>query len=166
MTHSPPDIRLLVDAPEAIPLLAAALCAEWPEWYATPGGPSADNDLRARCRRTGLPLGVVAVVDGETVGTAALLAQSLESRHTLAPWLADLTPWLAGGYVLPAWRRRGIGAALCEAVAAIAWREGHGVLHTATSSADRLLLRLGWTEIDRVPPADDPIRVYRLARPS
>lgn len=64
-----------------------------------------------------IPLSLIALVDGTPAGTINLI----ESDSTSRP---DLHPWLAALIVLPEFRRRGIGRALCRAGAEHAKRLG------------------------------------------
>lgn len=63
--------------------------------------------LRAHLVRDQIPLTLVASLNRCPVGTATLLAHDVETEE----W-PDLTPWLAAVYVMPEYRRRGVGAAL------------------------------------------------------
>ena len=61
----------------------------------------------------------------------------------------DLSPWLAGVFVSPAFRGRGHGAALVTAVEDHATRVGVERLYLYTNSAQSLYEKLGWVEIER-----------------
>lgn len=71
------------------------------------------------------------------VGTAALILSDLETRP-------DLTPWLAGLFVEPAFRRRGHATRLIRKVEAFARASSVPVLWLYTSTAETLYARLGW----------------------
>jgi GNAT superfamily N-acetyltransferase len=71
------------------------------------------------------------------VGTAALIRTDLETRP-------DLTPWLAGLYVEPAFRGRGYATALIRRVEAFGQAASVPVLWLYTSTAEALYARLGW----------------------
>jgi GNAT superfamily N-acetyltransferase len=71
------------------------------------------------------------------VGTAALISTDLETRP-------DLTPWLAGLFVEPAFRRRGHATRLIRTVEAFALASSIPVLWLYTSTAEALYARLGW----------------------
>jgi GNAT superfamily N-acetyltransferase len=99
-------------------------------------------DDATRC--TIVPSVLVASLDGEPAGSATLLRCDMEIRNDLAPWLGQL-------FVAPAYRKRGIGAALVRAVAAEARRIGYDRLHLYTSGElPRFYERLGWSVRDRV----------------
>jgi GNAT superfamily N-acetyltransferase len=85
---------------------------------------------------------VVAVRGDELCGSAMLVAQDMETRP-------DLTPWLAGVYVTPPYRRRGLGSALVERIVSEAASLRVPTLFLYTSGAESLYARLGWTVLDR-----------------
>jgi GNAT superfamily N-acetyltransferase len=76
--------------------------------------------------------------DGDRpVGTAGLMRSDLESRP-------DLTPWLGGLFVEPAFRARGHATALVRHVEDFARAALVPVLWLYTLHAEGLYLRLGW----------------------
>ena len=74
---------------------------------------------------------------GQPVGTAGLVRQDLDARP-------DLTPWLAGVFVLPGFRGRGHATALVHRVEAFALAAAVPVLWLYTLKAEPLYARLGW----------------------
>lgn len=64
-----------------------------------------------------IPLSLLAIVDGTPSGTINLIHSDSERRP-------DLHPWLAALIVVPEYRHRGVGSALCHAGAAHAQRLG------------------------------------------
>ena len=75
--------------------------------------------------------------DDQPGGTAALVHSDLGCRP-------DLTPWLAGVWVEPAYRNRGYASALIRAVEAFALASGVPTIWLYTSSAETLYRKLGW----------------------
>ncbi len=75
--------------------------------------------------------------EGRPVGTAGVVRQDLDARP-------DLTPWLAGLFVLPGFRRRGHAAALVRRAEAFARAASVPVLWLYTATAEPLYARLGW----------------------
>jgi GNAT superfamily N-acetyltransferase len=111
--------------------------SEWPAYYG-PGGPGdAQRDLLAYAQQDALPFGLLAVLDGEPVGFAALKREPF-------PTHPQLTPWVGAAVVLPAWRRQGIGRALLDGLAVQACVMGFDRIHCATATSASLLLRAGW----------------------
>jgi predicted N-acetyltransferase YhbS len=86
---------------------------------------------------------LVAKVDDVTTGTCLLVRSELEPQHALSPWLAGL-------YVDPDYRRLGVGAELVRAIEAQARQRGHRELYLYTTGAARYYERLGWRVRDRV----------------
>jgi predicted N-acetyltransferase YhbS len=91
-----------------------------------------------------IPAVLVAVDDGELVGSVSLLSSEMKSRPQLTPWLAQL-------FVTPAARSEGTGAALVEAAIAHVRRCGFSRLYLYTSGTlPQYYARLGWNELERV----------------
>lgn len=134
-------VAYLADHREFIPQLAPLLHAEW--GYLHPGATLADRValLDESCRRDELPIALVAHVAGELLGTAAL-SPGLRERP-------DLTPWLAGVYVLAAHRGRGIGSVLVRAIEAEAWRLGFARLYLVTAGKEPFYEALGWRAVEQ-----------------
>lgn len=74
------------------------------------------------------------------VGTAGLVREDLETRP-------DLTPWLAGVFVEPAFRGRGYASALVRQVEAFARTASVPALWLYTLKAEALYARLGWQRV-------------------
>lgn len=146
-------VELLADRPEALPRLITLFETQWSEWYGA-GRHSARFDLTARLQRDALPLGLVAVIDGTAVGTAALTETS--GGITRPP-----VPWLGGLLVDPTHRRKGVARALLRCARSEALRLGHSELLALTAHADALFSAEGWTEIEAVTLPDGPHRIYR-----
>ncbi len=127
---------------DCLPALSRLLQSAWPDWYGPDGPGHADADLAARCRRAGLPFGVVALArDGASdvpVGTGALDAGSYGAAD------ATETPWIVGLVVAPPWREQGIATAIVAALEDAARAKGWARLHCATVAGQGLLARRGW----------------------
>jgi len=76
----------------------------------------------------------------QPVGTVGLMREDLETRP-------DLTPWLAGLFVDPAFRGRGYASALVRRIETFAQAASVPVLWLYTVSAEPLYLRLGWHRV-------------------
>ena len=150
----------LRDHPEHCAFFASSFEAEWPSWYG-PGGPGhAHADLQSFANERGaLPVGVIALAPGNLpLGVAALKAASI-------PGQSHRSPWAAAGYVVPAWRRQGIGALLLAALVAEAARLGHETVYCATGTAQSLLVRQGWSFVESVVHDGHPLQVFRRPVP-
>ena len=129
-----PTIVALSDRPDLVPLIAQWRIAAFfddPAWtparyaaalLAPPNGPEEH---------------FVLLDDGAPAGTASLTHDDLDSRP-------DLTPWLAGVFVLPAFRRRGHASALVRRVERFAAEHGVVDAWLYTTTAAPLYARLGW----------------------
>jgi GNAT superfamily N-acetyltransferase len=119
--------------------LAAACEREWPEWYGVHG--DAISDLRDRSRRSGFPLGLVALEGDTVIGALTIAEKSVPSHPTLSPWLI-------GFWVEPTRRNRGVGAQLLAASCRHAREQNIDPLYAASAAASRLFAREGWSKID------------------
>jgi GNAT superfamily N-acetyltransferase len=128
-------IELLADHPEYIPLLAEWHQREWA--YLRPGFSIADRValLEERCGRSELPITFVASAGDELLGSAMLMHHEMDIRP-------HFTPWLAGVFVAPAHRCRGIARALAEHVISAAASLGFSTVYLYTPSAEQYWSRL------------------------
>jgi GNAT superfamily N-acetyltransferase len=148
------QISYLADHPEVIPTLQEWFETEWAAYYG-PGGPGcARHDLVTYAARDQLPVGLIASIDGQLCGIAALKADSL-STHT------HLGPWVAAGLVAPAYRRRGIGARLIARLEDVARHLGYLTIYAGTSTATSLLERCGWQFMERIRYDGEDVSIYQ-----
>lgn len=152
---TPLRIVHLIDAPDAVPVLARWFVEAWSPWYG-PGGPgNAERDLAACRSRDALPVCLVAMTtDREVLGTAALKADSIGSE------LGD-GPWLAAMLVNERRRGKGVGTALVEAIEAEARRLGYHSICTSTDTAKSIVERRGWRAIGVAGSLRGSVTVYR-----
>lgn len=134
-------IEHLADHPDLIRELAALHHAEWGHMRPDRSLDARTERLRKACGRGGVPTVVVALDDGGLLGSAMLIANDMETRP-------DLTPWLAGVFVLPAHRGRGLGAALVARIEGEAAAAGAAHLYLYTPGARAFYERLGWRAIE------------------
>jgi GNAT superfamily N-acetyltransferase len=98
--------------------------------------------LTGYMRSDGLPIALIALMDGIPAGTACVNFDDMSSRPDIAPWLANL-------YVDPRFRGRGIGSALVRAAEAEARGAGHERLYLYTPDQEALYAGLGWRALAR-----------------
>ena len=146
-------IERLADRPEFVETLAEWALAEWPE--------SMRHSLRdavlnfaSRANVDRLPLGLVALESGQPVGMATL---ALDRPPRDLKWETAFVPCLTGLYVIPEWRKQGIGGALCDCVAGEALRLGFQEIHLYTADAAEFYQARGWCRL----PADSPAFLQR-----
>lgn len=135
-------IEYLADEPLLIPELARLHHAQWGHLRPDETLPQRTRRLEACCGRGGVPTVFVAVEGGELRGSAMLIAHDMDTRP-------DLTPWLAGVYVVDAYRGRGYGSALVQRVEAEASALGVERLYLYTPDAEDFYARLGWAHDHR-----------------
>ena len=85
---------------------------------------------------------LVAKADGEPVGTCILAESEIEPNH-------DVSPWLAGLFVVPEYRGKGVGAALVRAIEDQARQRELSRVYLYTTHAVGFYKRLGWKVMDR-----------------
>ena len=136
------QIEYLADCPAHISELARLHFEEWSYLY--PGESLEDRTarLRSSCGRNAIPSVVVALGDAELLGSAMLVADDMDSRP-------HLTPWLAGVFVKPQCRGKGIGSALVRRIESEARSLGVSTLYLYTPHTESLYERLGWSVAER-----------------
>lgn len=118
----------------------ASLVARWrvEAFFNHPGGYTVEEMTALILAPPVGPKETFVLFDGDQpVGTAGVVRTDLESRP-------DLTPWLAGLFVEPAFRRRGYASALVKQVEDFARTASVSTLWLYTLKAEDLYARLGW----------------------
>ena len=122
-----------------------AICARWRAETFSVLEASFEQELKSlELFTSDLALGValVAKLGEEPIGTCLLVESEIEPNH-------DVSPWLAGLFVVPGRRRRGAGAILVHAIEDQARARGVSRLHLYTTAAAGFYSRLGWVVLDR-----------------
>ena len=149
-------IEYLSDHPEVLPILKEWFETEWASYYGPGGRGDAEEDLVAYANRAKLPVGVVAFLENEVAGIAALKSESIKTH-------SHLSPWAAATMVHRDRRGRGIGTELIRAVEEEAKRRGYSRIYCGTSTATRVLERRGWRLIERVAYDGENVSIYAKA---
>ena len=138
------EIAHLAGYPHLAPTLAEWHYQQWNRMHANDSVARRLEYLRAASNRLRIPSVLVAVENGNLLGSATLADYDMETR-------SDLTPWLADVFVPPEFRRRGIASALvCRVVEeAKALDVPHLYLFTTGPWREKLYAGLGWSVIDR-----------------
>ena len=132
------EIAAVSDRPELAPVVAAWLV----DAFGYPGGRTVEEVMALVLSPPVGPEETFVLFDqGVPVGTASLAHADLEARP-------DLTPWLAGVVVQPAFRGRGHATALVRRVEASAAAASVPGLLLYTWTAEPLYARLGWRRAD------------------
>ena len=133
-------IESIADHPDLIAVIAQW---HWDEWgHLDPNGSleSWTAGLALRTNRDSIPTTLVALSGDTLAGSVTLVEHDMDTRR-------DLSPWLAGLFVHPDFRRQGIGSALTIAANEKAESLGVPLLYLYTRSAWGLYERLGWTAV-------------------
>jgi GNAT superfamily N-acetyltransferase len=146
-------IDYLADHREVIPTLVRWFRGEWREHYGVQTDEDIASDFAASRNRDRMPIAFVAWENGEPRGTAALKTESLTTHR-------PLKPWLSGFYVAPEYRRRGVGVALVEAVAAKARALDFDRLYAATARAVPFFEHAGWRASERLRYHGEDVTVF------
>ncbi|MFQ3788902.1 GNAT family N-acetyltransferase [Halomonas sp. A29] len=131
-------VRLSPDSPH-VATVASWTFAEWGHLHPGSTAESYREAFRRECGEGGVPSVFVAMAGDRPVGTASLLAEDMDSRR-------ELTPWLASVFVLPEWRGRGIAAGLIRRVEEEAAASGFDHFYLFTPDQQGLYRRLGWQD--------------------
>ena len=133
------SIVSLLGRPDLVPTVATWL---WEEWGRRKGRTIEGTTARLteRLGASGLEQTFVRLAGDRAVATASLVRADLDSRP-------DLTPWLAGVFVDPAFRGQGHAAALVREVEEAARAQGVGTLWLHTEHAAGLYAKLGWVAV-------------------
>jgi GNAT superfamily N-acetyltransferase len=91
-----------------------------------------------------------ATCDGAPAGTCLLVPKELEPCHPVSPWLAGL-------YVAPEYRRRGVGTCLVRAIEDQARQRGNTRLFLYTDDETKAYYEaLGWRAVEQIMWKDHP----------
>src|ERR1700741_372401 len=136
------DIQTSIVKPQTAEL---AICARWRANAFSVLEASFEQELRslelfASDQSHGVAL--LAKFDGKPCGTCLLVESEIEPNH-------DVSPWLAGLFVVPEHRRKGAGTVLVRAIEDQARQQGFSRLYLYTTDAVGFYARLGWLSSDR-----------------
>src|SRR3974390_1250995 len=121
-----------------------AICARWRANAFSVLQASFEQELRSMelfASDQGRGVALIAKADDEPIGTCLLAESEIEPNH-------DVSPWLAGLFVVPEHRRKGAEPVLVCAVEDQARQRGFSRLYLYTTEAVEFYARLGWTGLD------------------
>src|SRR5882724_9764656 len=143
------QIDYLINHEEFLPSLAHLHYEQWTHLRPGESLEARTSRLRSYMGRQGIPTVVVALDQSALLGSAMLVAKDLDTHP-------HLSPWLAGVYVLPKFRRHGVATALVSRIIAEARSLGIPKLYLYTVSAERFFSQLGWSLIEHAAFHDTP----------
>lgn len=112
-----------------------------------------EKRLSARTNLKKCPLTCICFHDGLPVGTASLVDDDgLKICSHLSPWLADV-------YVVPSYRRQGVGEALTRHVTTLAKLNGYKKCYLYTENQQAFFASLGWTQQMHTPAFHNKVPV-------
>lgn len=135
-------IEYLADHEELVPELANWHFAEWS--YLQPKETLEARALRLSrcCGHNEIPTVVIGLLGNVLCGSGMLVAQDMDCRP-------NLTPWLAGLYVAPQYRRQGYGTKLIERIVEEAATLQARVLYLYTPNSEQYYRGRGWSLMER-----------------
>jgi GNAT superfamily N-acetyltransferase len=138
-------IDYLANHRQFIPEIADLTYGEWGDLLraANIGKEQLTELLAERATTDRLPITVVALSDGQLVGTGSIKMAEPGTKP-------GLSPWLAGMYVKEAYRGSGVGAQIVARLEAIAKELGVDAMYLSAGKAEALYRRLGWTVMERL----------------
>jgi N-acetylglutamate synthase-like GNAT family acetyltransferase len=137
----PMTIEYLADHPGALPTLAQWQHLEWGHLRSDDTVEKRTARLRGSTNRDRIPITVVALDDGEILGSASLILHDMETRM-------ELTPWLASVFVGEPYRRKGVGAELVRRIMVEAEKLDVPLLYLYTVHSERFYAALGWVLLE------------------
>ena len=138
-----PELHYLADRPQHIPALAVWHFAQWGELNPANDVAARIARLQTQLNRGTVPTTFIACDGDELLGSASLVVSDLDIRP-------ELTPWLAGVFVAPAARNRGVGTLLVQRVMSEARDIGVPRLHLFTLDREKFYAGLGWRLLERI----------------
>lgn len=139
-------VEAAADHPDLVPTIGRW---HWDEWGdADPYGSLQEwtRRLQASTSAGAIPMLLLAMEASEPVGSVVLVDHDISPEH---PRWGTLTPWLAGLFVVPEHRGKGIGSMLIHACEQEARKLGTRRLHLYTSAAEGLYRKNGYSVLGR-----------------
>jgi predicted N-acetyltransferase YhbS len=139
--------------------LAALHAAEWGHHYAGWDAATVLAEFAVQHSDGRLPTTLVAVAGETLLGSVSLIFDDL-------PGWEHLNPWLASFYVLPGYRRQGIGGQLLRAAEETLRTQGNSTAYLFTEARANYFAAHGWLNYRETRVVDLPVMIMqRLLAP-
>jgi GNAT superfamily N-acetyltransferase len=136
------DMKLLKDCPQHLSLLASWMLKTWGHYNPNGSLEGTEQKLKGHLNTDSLPLMYVALNDEVPIGICALRqTDGIQPQHT---------PWLGSLYVVPEFRRRGVGEVLMKTIEQKALSLGYEQLYLLAfdETIPQWYQRMGWAFIE------------------
>jgi len=131
------EIANLCNYPQHLTTLAQWHFDQWSAYYPDQTLQDFIDDLQASLCGNLIPQTFIALQNGQLAGSASLLADDLDCRPMLGPWLASV-------FVHPDFRQQGLATRLIKAVEDHAEQSKINTLYLFTPDQQAWYQRLGW----------------------
>ncbi len=128
--------------PQAIPVIAKWLNAEWGYLHKNDSIERREAQLNKRMNADSIPFTLVAHDGAVPLGTGSVVQYDIPGRD-------DLTPCVASVYVPVDYRRMGVGSAIMKALVKQAGLLGYEKLFLFTWDQEKLYSSLGWKKVGK-----------------
>lgn len=139
-------IQCITDCPDLLPTLVEWERTEWGNEWATVVEQATSRDT--------VPTIFVALDGNKPMGCAMLIEHDMMSRR-------DLSPWLGGIFVHPAYRKCGVASALVQHAMDKARQTGISTWWLYTASSRQLYERFNWKYVDEVQYEGESVTLMR-----
>jgi len=150
------QIDSIADHLDLVDVIARWHFAEWGHLDPSNTLEAWTEGLRQRTRRDQIPTTYIALEADELLGSVSLVEHDMLTRP-------DLSPWVAGVYVIPARRHRGIGSALVRYAVHRAAQMGVKRLYLYTHPAREFYTKLGWSLLAEDEYEGQPVAIMMIA---
>jgi GNAT superfamily N-acetyltransferase len=135
-------IATLAQHPEHVCTVAGWIFHEWGSRLPGVNLEKIETQFQTHLNRNRIPLTLLAFEGDLPVGTSSLVLQDISSRP-------ELSPWVAGVYVLPEHRGKGIGSRLVGLAEQVARRLGVKQLYLFTHDRAGFYANFGWRALEQ-----------------
>lgn len=146
------EIHYLADHREAIPTIARWFYQEWPYLYPDRTLSDIEQFIGGGIRKNKMLVALVAFEGEELLGTVSIKIHDMGTR-------LNLTPWLAGLYVVESQRRQGIGTKLVNAIERKAKEISVRKLYLYTMKSEGFYTKAGWFVKERTEYHGYPVTI-------